>query len=69
MDGRQMKDNEQVSQIKDSIVRAYRRGECNHLGGWIPEHKRGMSGKGSHFAPKRNQRYLDNFDKIQWGNQ
>lgn len=63
-----MSDSPQEKLIKDYIVKAYKRGVCTHDGGHIPECKRGMAGKGSHYGPKSHlsQQYRDNFDKIKW---
>jgi hypothetical protein len=44
-----MSDSKQTKQIKDYLVKAYRRGVCDHNGGYVPPSQRGRNGKGSHF--------------------
>ncbi len=57
-----MANNEE--QIKRAIVDGYRRGVCTADGCHIPEDKRGMAGKGSHFQPPKTPQYYENYDRI-----
>ncbi len=54
------------AKIKDMIVNAYKRGVCDHNGETIPKSKRGMAGKGSHFGPRLDANYGENYDQIKW---
>jgi len=56
----------QEEAVKQKIVEGYRRGVCNHNGGYMPPEKRGMAGKGSHYvAPLRDcKAYAKNYARI-----
>lgn len=58
-----MKQNRDVQQVKETIVKGYRAGICDHNGCHIPKEKRGMAGKGSHFIFVTDL-YRDNYAKV-----
>jgi len=64
MGSRTEKQRGQEEAIKKKIVSAYKAGLCTADGGFIPKEHRGMSGKGSHFRPPRDEQYRRNFVEI-----
>jgi hypothetical protein len=59
---------QQEERIKQKIVDTYKRGMCDHNGGWIPPAKRGTAGKGSHYIAPITDRaeYRRNYNAIDW---
>lgn len=54
----------QTDQIKNAIVKGYKRGVCTADGCDIALEKRGRNGKGSHFRPAKSKEWYEHFDQI-----
>ena len=59
-------DLKNTQEVKRLIVNGYRRGTCDHNGDTIPDERRGMAGKGSHFLKclVTTDAYRENYDRI-----